>query len=65
VFDDPFVLDVVDDRQDHGEERWNAFGMVDGRIVVVTYTLRDGATRIISARLAEPHEKRRYHEAER
>ena len=65
VFEDPFVLDVLDDREDHGEERWNAFGMIERRIVVVTYTLRRGTTRIISARLAEPHEKRRYHEAKR
>jgi uncharacterized DUF497 family protein len=29
------------------------------------YTLRSGVTRIISARLAEPRESRRYHEAKR
>jgi uncharacterized DUF497 family protein len=65
VFDDPFALDEIDDREDHGEERSNILGMVEGRLVLVTYTLRGGDTRIISARPAEPHERRRYHEAKR
>jgi uncharacterized protein len=65
VFDDPFALDEIDDRQDYGEERSNILGMVEGRLLVVTYTLRGGTTRIISARKAEPHEKRTYHEAKR
>ena len=29
---------------------------------IVTYTVRNGTIRIISARAAEPHEKRKYHE---
>ena len=65
VFDDPFALDDIDDREDYGEERSNILGMVEGRLLVVTYTLRAGTTRIISARKAEPHEKRTYHEAKR
>lgn len=46
VFDDPFYLDEIDDREDYGEERSNTVGMVDGRLLVVTYTLRKGATRV-------------------
>ncbi len=65
VFEDPFALDEIDDREDHGEERSNVLGMADGRLLVVTYTYRDGAIRIISARRAEPHERRKYHEAKR
>jgi uncharacterized DUF497 family protein len=65
VFDDPFYIDEIDDRQDYGEERSNIIGMVEDRLLVVTYTLRNGATRIISARLAEPRESRKYHEAKR
>jgi uncharacterized DUF497 family protein len=63
VFDDPAALDEVDDRKDYGEERSNIIGMVDDRLLVVTYTLREGVVRIISARLAESRERRRYHEA--
>ena len=36
--------------------------LVAGRMLFVTYTMRGDVIRIISARGAEPHEKRRYHE---
>jgi uncharacterized DUF497 family protein len=36
--------------------------MVDGRLLFVAYTIRNDTIRIISARGAEPHEKRKYHE---
>jgi len=36
--------------------------MVDGRLLYLAYTMRDGVTRIISARGAEPYERRQYHE---
>jgi uncharacterized protein len=62
VFDDPAVIDRPDDREDYGEDRYNATGQVKGRILVVTYTLRGRRIRIISARLAEPQERRQYHE---
>lgn len=62
VFSDPFATERLDDREDYGEDRYNIIGMVEGRILSVTYTLRDGTIRIISARGAEPHEKRRNHE---
>ena len=65
VFDDPFALDEIDDREDYGEERSNILGSVEGRFLVVTYTLRGRTTRIISARPAEPHERGKYHEAKR
>jgi uncharacterized DUF497 family protein len=61
VFLDPFVVDF-EDRDPSGESRFNAIGLVDGRVLVVTYTIRGDVTRIISARGAEPHEKRKYHE---
>ena len=37
-------------------------GMVDGRLLHVAYTVRNGTIRMISARAAEPNEKRKYHE---
>ena len=48
-----------------GEARWQALGMIDGAIVVVVvHGIRenglDELVRIISARRAEPHERRRY-----
>ena len=62
VFEDPFAAERLDDRGDYGEDRCSILGMVDGRILYVAYTLRNGTIRIISARGAEPHETRRYHE---
>lgn len=61
VFLDPFVVEF-DDEHDVGELRFNAIGLVDGRMLFVTYTMRGEVCRIISARGAEPHEKRRCHE---
>lgn len=60
VFLDPYLIEFEDVR-DYGESRWNAIGMVEGRILFVTYTEDNNRYRIISARGAEPHEKRRYH----
>ena len=62
VFADPFALEWRDDREDYGEDRYVVLGMVDGRVLYVAYTMRGDASRIISARGAEPKERRRYHE---
>jgi uncharacterized DUF497 family protein len=62
VFEDPFAIERFDDREDYGEDRYVVLGMVDGRVLCVVYTLRNGTIRIISARGAEPNERRRYHE---
>jgi uncharacterized protein len=62
VFKDPFAIERLDDREDYGEDRYSILGMVDGRILYVGFTLRNGTIRIISARGAEPHERRQYHE---
>ena len=62
VFNDPFGFEWLDVRADYGEDRYIALGMVDDRVMFVVYTLRNDAIRIISARGAEPHERRRYHE---
>jgi uncharacterized DUF497 family protein len=61
-FKDPFAIERLDDREDYGEDRYSILGMVDGRILYVGFTLRNGTIRIISARGAEPHERRQYHE---
>jgi uncharacterized DUF497 family protein len=63
------ALDEPDDREDYGEERWNRIGLVEGRLIVVTYTQHidedngDEILRVISARPAERRERKRYHEA--
>lgn len=62
VFKDPFAIEQIDERHDYGEERFTIIGMARDRLLFVAYTMRGGAIRIISARGAEPHEQRYYHE---
>jgi uncharacterized DUF497 family protein len=62
AFDDAFAVVREDRRQNYGEDRFILLGMVQERLLAVAYTLRDQRVRIISARIAEPHERRRYHE---
>ena len=61
VFLDPHVIEF-DDRGTADELRFTAIGVVDSRMLVVTYSMIGTIVRIISARGAEPHEKRKYHE---
>ena len=61
VFDDAFRQEA-DEPDDDDVIRCNVTGMVEGRLLVVTHTMRDDVTRIISARLADRYERRRYHE---
>jgi uncharacterized DUF497 family protein len=61
VFLDPYVIEF-DDLAAADELRFSAIGLVDGRMLLVTYAMRGDVVRIISARGAESHEKRKYHE---
>jgi uncharacterized protein len=62
VFKDPFALDWLEDDREAGEPRFATLGMVEGRLLFVAYSMRGEVIRIISARLPEPFERRRYHE---
>jgi len=44
------VLENEDRRRNYGELRIRAFGEMDGRVIQVVYTLRNGRRRLISAR---------------
>ena len=61
AFRDAFAVEWVDQRHGGYEERFNLLAVVEERLLHVTYTTRDDRIRIISARKAEPHERRRYH----
>ena len=62
VFKDPFAIDWLDESEDYGEHRYVFIGEAEGRLLYVAYTLGGQAIRIISARLAEPRDRRRYHD---
>ena|ERR1700689_4713467 len=69
AFFDPFAL-VEQDRIEDGEPRWQTFGMIEGcLLLLVAHTVGvDGdieVIRIISARRAEPKERRRYEQRTR
>ena len=54
------VVKIVDDRQDYGETRYLALGMIGDEIFAVVYTLRGENIRLISARKARKKEYDRY-----
>ncbi|MBU3694374.1 MAG: BrnT family toxin [Rhodocyclaceae bacterium] len=59
VFFDPLALTKED--RDHGEARFLTLGMDGyGRLPVVCYTWRGDAIRVISARKADPAERKVY-----
>ncbi|MDM0077275.1 BrnT family toxin [Variovorax sp. J2P1-59] len=55
VFAGP-VLTQQDDRAEYGEARFMSFGLLDGRHVVVVWTPRGEARRVISMRNANDRE---------
>ncbi len=65
AFRDGFAYEFVDDRFEYEENRYCLIGMAAGKLIHVTFTSRDNRTRIISARGAEPHERRKYYKANR
>ena len=64
IFADPFLY-TQQDRIENGEWRWQSIGMLHGHcVILVAHTVTEGAgaevIRIISARKAEPKERKRY-----
>jgi uncharacterized DUF497 family protein len=52
------IGEVQDERLDYGAVRVNAFGLVEGRLFVCTYTMRNENYRLISVRKASRQEQR-------
>lgn len=57
---DSVNLTFEDKRRNYGENRFITIGFLDGRMVVLVWTPRDGAYRIISMRKANEREKTLY-----
>lgn len=55
------VIETEDRRRDYGERRMRAIGEVEGKLLLVVYTERDGGRRIISVRLANRRERTLWH----
>ena len=54
------TLTVDDDRQDYGEARFITIGFLDDAMVVLVWTPRGDARRVISMRKANERERRLY-----
>jgi uncharacterized DUF497 family protein len=63
VFDDPLSVTIPDPDHDRDEHRFVIIGMSGERsLLVVIHTIRGERIRLISARLATKHERRKYEE---
>ncbi len=61
VFGDPLEVTIPDPDHSDGETRFLSLGCTEqGRLLVVSYTEREGRIRLISAREAVPKERRMY-----
>ena len=60
VFYDPFRMERLDSDSGNGEDRWQTLGLFE-EVLFVVYTERGEYIRIISARVAEPFERRIYY----
>jgi uncharacterized protein len=62
---EPLAVSWEDERFDYDEDRYILLGMVDDQLICVGYTYRGRRVRIITARGADRHERRLYHETPR
>ena len=60
VFYDYYRKERYDIDSSDNEDRWQTIGFID-EVLFVVYTERGDVTRIISARIADPFERRIYH----
>jgi hypothetical protein len=61
AFSDPDHIEMLDIREDYGEERYIRIAMARGKVLFVVYTERDGRIRLISARKADKGEQNEYY----
>jgi len=63
IFSRPMLVEL-DEREDYGEDRWIGIGILRSIVAVVVFTEpRQDTIRIISARKANKHERKRYEQA--
>ena len=61
VFAGP-TLDLADEREDYGEIRYQTYGLLVNRLVMMVWPLRGEDRRIISMRYCHDHEETRFRE---
>jgi uncharacterized DUF497 family protein len=61
VFGDPLKREVYDEEHSVDEDRWIVFGDIGFVVMVVITYPAEGVVRIISAREANAHERRKFY----
>lgn len=54
------TLQLQDERRDYGELRWQSYGLLDGRLVMIVWTERGGSRHVMSMRKCNEREKQRF-----
>jgi uncharacterized DUF497 family protein len=54
------MIDILDDRKDYGEERYQTYGMLNGRMVMLAWTPRGAVRHIISMRKCNDREQEKF-----
>jgi uncharacterized protein len=54
------TIDAVDDRRNYGERRWQTYGQLCGRLVMIVWTERGDTRHIISMRKCNERERAKY-----
>ena len=62
-FDLGAALTKIDDRKNYGEVRYRSIGLLDAKLYVLAFTMRNGKLRAISLRTANRQECRQHAEA--
>ena len=60
AFFDPDRIVRLDNRHSYGEERYQLMGLIESRLFVIIYTMRNETIRLISARKANQREIKAY-----
>lgn len=61
IFDNPMLI-KIDTRKDYGEERLVGLGVLYDIVIVIVFTKRGNAVRVISIRRANRNERKIYQE---
>lgn len=54
------TIDVADDRREYGEERWQSYGLLNERLVMIAWTPRGKSRHVISMRKCNEREQEKY-----
>jgi uncharacterized DUF497 family protein len=61
ILADPNLVRRIDDRRNYKETRYIAYGMVQGDILCLCYTIRGDVYRVISLRRTHSKERKKYY----